>query len=169
MSCSADALRYLRVKGIPDEQTVADIDRHLAWIEANIDPRCVLKKFPRSVLPPSVSLDKYVGDDTCIYLLAATLGAAADARLRTLEAWSMSDAAVFDACASAYIEQVCDKVFAGARFAPGYGDLPLSWQAELCKLLETPKRIGLTVTDSFILLPMKSITSVIAPHRGRFL
>ena len=39
--------------------------------------------------------------------------------------------------------------------------MPLSDGRALCQLLETEKRIGLTVTASGIMLPQKSVTAVI--------
>ena len=47
------------------------------------------------------------------------------------------------------------------RFSPGYGDLPLELQAPLCAALDAQRRIGLTVTPSFLLNPTKSVTAVI--------
>jgi hypothetical protein len=58
------------------------------------------------------------------------------------------------------------------RFSPGYGDLPLSLQPALTSLLDTSRQIGLTLTDSLILLPRKSVTAVLGlahkPQTKRF-
>lgn len=105
-------------------------------------------------------------------LLAATLSASVDQCLRQAQATDMTDALLYDALASAAIEQVCDAA-AGAlhralpalyqtwRFSPGYGDLPLSVQPMLLEVLNAPKRIGLCVTDSCLLTPTKSVTALI--------
>ena len=47
------------------------------------------------------------------------------------------------------------------RFSPGYGDLPLDLQPALCAALDTPRRLGLYVTPSLLLNPVKSVTAVI--------
>ena len=47
------------------------------------------------------------------------------------------------------------------RFSPGYGDLPLDLQPALCAALDAQRRLGLTVTDSLLLNPVKSVTAVI--------
>src|SRR5262245_48750767 len=46
------------------------------------------------------------------------------------------------------------------RFAPGYGDWSLGDQAPLCALLDVG-RIGITLTEEFLMLPAKSISGVI--------
>lgn len=110
---------------------------------------------------------------SCI-LFAATLGATVDATLRKLQASDMAKAVIFDAIATAAIEQVCDIIchmfeedykkdqqFLTSRFSPGYGDLPLALQKEFCNLLDTPRKIGLSLTDSFLLTPQKSVTALV--------
>ena len=91
--------------------------------------------------------------------MAATLGAGVDAAAAPLEVTDIALCAAADATASAAIEPVCDAVEADARarvqaqgnfmtgrYSPGYGDCPLDLQAELCRVLDTPRGIGLTVT-----------------------
>ena len=46
------------------------------------------------------------------------------------------------------------------RHAPGYADWPLSDQGPLCGLIDAP-RIGITLTEDFLMLPAKSISGVI--------
>lgn len=109
--------------------------------------------------------------EKCV-LLAATLGAGADSVIRGYESAAMEKAVIADCLASAAIEQVCDlaeteirQKLSGQnftwRFSPGYGDLPLDIQRDFLNVLNAPKRIGLTVTDSLILIPRKSVTAVI--------
>lgn len=105
-------------------------------------------------------------------LLACTLGAEFDALLRSEQARDMSGAAVLDALGSAYVEAGCGGAeveiaarlpgrFLTDRFSPGYGDLPLALQSALCALLDTPRRLGVTVGESFLMNPCKSVTAVI--------
>lgn len=105
-------------------------------------------------------------------LMAVTLGSGVDSLLRELESSAMEKAFVTDALASAAVEQVCDMAeeeikarLADAnftrRFSPGYGDLPLDIQRDFLNVLNAQKRIGLTVTDSLILIPRKSVTAII--------
>ena len=47
------------------------------------------------------------------------------------------------------------------RFSPGYGDLPLSFQKDVFRVLEPEKRIGLTLNASLLMSPTKSVTAII--------
>ena len=47
------------------------------------------------------------------------------------------------------------------RFSPGYGDFPLECQPGLFRLLGVQRNIGVTLTDSLLMLPTKSVTAVI--------
>ena len=84
----------------------------------------------------------------------------------------MDRAALLDACGSAWVEAGCDEVQAEIsdrfpdlyltdRFSPGYGDLPLSLQRDICGSLDAPRRLGVQVTDSLLLNPSKTVTAVI--------
>ena len=81
---------------------------------------------------------------------------------------------ILDGCASAAIECLCDQVedylrkkveergqFLTGRYSPGYGDLPLQLQFDLCALLDTQRRLGLTVSANHLLLPRKSVTALL--------
>ena len=47
------------------------------------------------------------------------------------------------------------------RFSPGYGDFSITYQKELLQVLDAAKKIGLTMTESYMLTPVKSVTAVI--------
>lgn len=107
----------------------------------------------------------------CIFL-CVTLSAGTDKLIRAYEAEGMEKALIADSLASAATEQACElaeeeiRAAVGKnyhytwRFSPGYGDFPLETQRELIKFTDAPKRIGVTVTDSLILTPRKSVTAV---------
>lgn len=106
-------------------------------------------------------------------LMAVTLGQSVDRLINRLQATSMSEAVVLDACASVAADMFCDHVeneiaqrlsnreFLTMRFSPGYGNVPLSESVKIMEALNTRKRIGLSATASGMLLPIKSITAVI--------
>lgn len=105
-------------------------------------------------------------------LFAATLGSGVDALLRKLQITNMPKALLTDAMAGAAIEQICNDfqeelqgrfpaMQQTMRYSPGYGDLPLTLQKELLATLEAGKRIGLSVTESNMLTPLKSVTAII--------
>ena len=102
---------------------------------------------------------------------AATLGAQVDALIRRAQVRDMEQALWLDAAASAAIEEVCDTAQRQIaeqlgqslthRFSCGYGDLPLSIQPQLCTLLDSAKSIGLSVSHSSMLTPVKSVTAIL--------
>ena len=51
------------------------------------------------------------------------------------------------------------------RFSPGYGDFPLTAQRDIFAILDCPKRIGLSLNQSLLLSPTKSVTAVIGKEQ----
>ena len=47
------------------------------------------------------------------------------------------------------------------RFSAGYGDLSLSVQKDIFSVLDCARKIGLTLNDSLIMSPSKSVTAVV--------
>ena len=46
------------------------------------------------------------------------------------------------------------------RWSPGYGGRPLALSREILARLDASKRIGVSITDSELLVPSKSVTAV---------
>ncbi len=182
----AEVLRYLGVKGDPDPQTELIIDECSNHLSSVIRPMYVYRKFyllydgtNYSLIDCDTKLSGKTADSrlqkcSSCYVVAATLGQEADVLIRKAQVTDMARAVVYDACATDLIEKVCDYaeseistlaasdgLYAGQRFSPGYGDLPLSLQKDVCHLLDTNRKIGLTLTDEFLLLPTKSVTAFI--------
>ena len=108
---------------------------------------------------------------TGMYLIAATLGPGADRLIRIQQVTDMAKAVVTDAFASAAVEELCleaeEKIKAEApgrfftwRYAPGYGDFSIEIQKQFLDVLDAPRKIGLCTSDSRMLIPVKSVTSV---------
>lgn len=109
-------------------------------------------------------------------LMAATLGLEADKLIQKYEVVNMAKASITQACGAACIETYCNIIqedircklaaegverYFRPRFSPGYGDLPLENQKIIFEALECSKRIGLTLTDSLLMYPTKSVTALI--------
>lgn len=162
-----EAMRCLGVR--PDDaQARTLVEEGLAAL-ADVQPRHVAATLPASEaisLFGSRTLAEHLRGCEEAVLLAATLGAQTDQRIRRAEAVDMLRAAVLHACAAAMIEAYCDAVQASvpgaarARFSPGYGDFPLSGQGVLLQRTQASKRIGLHLTEAGMLVPVKSITAV---------
>lgn len=104
-------------------------------------------------------------------LFCATLGAAVDRLIRVAQVRDMAKAVVLDSMASVAVEQIgqqADQRIAAQfphqymtfRFSPGYGDYPLALQNTFLRLLDAPRKIGLSVTADGLLTPAKSVTAV---------
>ena len=122
----------------------------------------------------SEDLQKNLEDCDEVILFAATLGPGPDLLIRRASAQRMSDAVIYQAMSAEMIESYCDEICAQLRreaaekglylrprFSPGYGDLPLDLQKDLLRILDAPKKIGLTLTDSLLMMPSKSVTALI--------
>ena len=180
-----EVLRYLGYSGqeIPLEIDDA-LNRYMSGITSLCRPKYTYIVSDTKVFKDHISLDgtslKLFGNDILRHLqgakkcitLACTIGAEFDRELMKLQAKSMSDAVIFDAVGTAFIERfadeceekilatfIADGFFSNFRFSAGYGDLPITLQKDIIACLDAPKKIGLTVTDSGLLLPQKSITA----------
>ena len=102
-------------------------------------------------------------------LFAATVGIGIDRLIEKYGRISPSKALVFQAIGAERIESLCDifcddlkkeNLFLTNRFSPGYGDFPLMRQMEIFSRLDCVKKIGLTLNDSLVMSPSKSVTAV---------
>ncbi len=123
------------------------------------------------------SITEHLEGCTHVIFMAATLSAHADRLIVQAQSRDLTDALILEALANAGIEQICDKAerivrekfpekYFTWRFSPGYGDLPLGMQGDFLTLLDAPRKIGLTATDTSILIPRKSVTALmgVADH-----
>ncbi|MDR2782009.1 MAG: hypothetical protein LBB21_06190 [Holosporaceae bacterium] len=117
-----------------------------------------------------LSLHQYNG----IILMGATLGVDVDRLLNRTQIRDITYALILDSCATAAIESICDdlqdyltttyanqNMYLTKRHSPGYGDLPLSSQTKLLSCLDAERKIGLSTTRNFLLIPTKSVTAII--------
>ena len=113
-------------------------------------------------------------------VLAATLGWEGDRMLRECSVRDMAKGVIMQATLAAYLEESLDglqeqikKAYAEkglylrSRYSPGYGDFPISLQKKVLEWTQAPKRIGLTVTESCMLSPTKSVTAFIGFSPGK--
>lgn len=179
-----EALRYLGVRGQPEPELLAQVESVAAELSSALEPGYVYRVFPLErgaegfvLTGAGVSLtgslaEKLLADCHQAALLACTLGWAFDRRLEELQKRDMARSVILDACGGALVEAGCGRAeeelrrrLAGQyltdRFSPGYGDLPLALQKPICAALEADKRLGLYVTESLMLNPVKSVTAVI--------
>lgn len=103
------------------------------------------------------------------YVFAATVGIGVDRLLLKYKQLDAVKAMVTGAVGSSLVECWCDcvnkKIADGKktrpRFSPGYGGVELCHQREILDFLDAEKRLGITLTDSFFMTPVKSVTAFI--------
>ena len=171
-----EALRYLGIKGDPPPDVAQQVERALSRLLPLCAPRSVWRVFPKDRLPLELSgqdIHQLLRDCDRVVLFALTLGPEAELLIRREGLRSPTEALILDACASAACEQACDDLqkqledqlcteglYPTDRFSPGYGDLPLTVQTPLLELLDAQKRCGITLSDTFIMTPRKSVTAI---------
>ncbi len=107
-------------------------------------------------------------------IIATTIGITIEQRINYYNKFDLTKALILDACGTVAVESYTDQVQELVRieadelgygityrYSPGYGDLPITSQQIIARLLETEKKIGLTVTADNVLLPRKSVTAII--------
>lgn len=108
-------------------------------------------------------------------VMAVTVGAGIESAINRYEkSGEMSKALLLDCVATALVEETADKVngeiekiagnegfYCKTRFSPGYGDFPLETQKKIFRLLNCETRIGVTLSDTCLMSPRKSVTAVI--------
>ncbi len=125
----------------------------------------------------SRSLFKHLAGCHKAILFAATTGAEGERLLRRTAVTSPAKAVVLDAVGTAAIESFCDALcrrwaeeFAPhslrPRFSPGYGDLPLELQKTLLACLDSSRKVGITLTQSLLMIPQKSVSAMVGIGAG---
>ena len=128
----------------------------------------------------SKSLSRHLSDCSRGILFAATVGLEIDRLIAKYNRISPAGAICLQALGSERVETLCDLFCAELknrmqengedvtrRFSPGYGDLPLDFQREIFRTLDPPRRIGLTLNESLLMSPSKSVTAIIGIKNGR--
>lgn len=181
-----EILRYLGYSNQKlDQVTDEMIDESIREIDSLAKERYIYRRFTIKREEDILSLEegnlnlygedikKHLGQSKECILFAATLGHDVDTRIRYYEKISMTRAVILDACATATIEDICDRVCEEIdmdlsendesityRYSPGYGDLPIHMQSDFLNLLNAKKSIGLTASSHSILIPRKSVTAI---------
>lgn len=107
-------------------------------------------------------------------LFAATVGLEIDRLIARYGVISPSRSVAFQAIGAERIESLCDLFeddvraeaekhgkFLRPRFSAGYGDFEISAQKRIFDILDCRRKIGLTLNDSLLMSPSKSVTAII--------
>ncbi|MBO7336871.1 MAG: hypothetical protein J6Z46_01045 [Lachnospiraceae bacterium] len=176
-----NVLRYMGMwGGEPPKELISKIEKaekkmlpelsgRVAYIETPVirtgDDRIELE----GIVFESKALARHLSGCDRAVLMAATVGTGADKLRQRAAVDSTVSELIFDALGTEAIESLCDS-FCDAyaarngevtpRFSPGYGDLDLAYQKDLVAVLDTNRRIALSLTDSLLMTPTKSVTAI---------
>lgn len=120
------------------------------------------------------SIQKHLANCDKVIVLAATIGEAIEQKITEyFKLGEYSFSLLLDAAATTAVEMTADQMekamlrIAAAqgyrmktRFSPGYGDWDIKFQPEMLRLAEA-NNIDMKLTDSYMLMPRKSITAII--------
>ena len=181
-----EVLRYLAYKNQHiDEKLNNLIDECMAEIKSISKPKYVYDIFSinkddgftlenTNFILEGENIKGYLKNSAKCAVMVATLGNMVDFKIKYYEKISLTRALILDACATTYIEHICDGVeeeIKGIarkegknitfRYSPGYGDFSIEVQSNILNILDANKRVGVTATESSILIPRKSVTAFI--------
>jgi len=181
----SEAARYLGYHKIsaPDETVSKLIHQAIQELLQVIKPQAVYEEFEVELGPdlvsfadlsiPSRDLARNLRDCSRLVIFALTLGPLVDSLIRRAQTKDPVMAAVLQASAAMLTEKcvdllndnikkeaACKGYAAKPRFSPGYGDVSLEVQKDFFRLLPC-KRIGLSLMDTLIMSPEKSVTAFV--------
>lgn len=183
----SEVLRYLGYKGseIP-KNTERLIEGCILETLGMVRPSYTYRRFPvtesesgilvgdTGVCLTGEAVRKHLAGCQEVYLFCGTVGNFVDKNIRLKMVMEPSAGVVLDSCGSVAVEQVMEAAEqeieqeAAAegkhitwRFSPGYGDLPLELQRDFVELLDTHRKLGVGVSESFLLTPTKSVTALV--------
>lgn len=185
-----ETARYLgySLKNTPSEDISKLIQTAAEQMQEVLKPQAVFEIFKLNSIPKTSGNNKILFNDVEIVsedlsrnlegcckvtLLAATLGPQVDSFIRRTQTGDVVYASVLQATGAMYtevlVDLVCERISSIAaetknvtrpRFSPGYGDVSLENQKVFFNLLPCSK-IGLTLMDTLIMAPEKSVTAFV--------
>lgn len=121
----------------------------------------------------SSALSKNLAGCKSAVLFAATVGMGIDRLIFKYSRISAAKAVVLQAVGAERTEALCNafcddlkndlgrkNLFVRPRFSPGYGDFSVEFQKEMFSVLDCNRKIGLSLNESMIMTPSKSVTAV---------
>lgn len=178
-----EIIRYMGAKELTDSQNDA-LDECLCEILPRLSYRVCSRRvyvtgdgktldleFART---DSETLGKNLAGCDEAVIFAATVGLHMDRAIARYSRISPLKGLMMQAIGAERIESLCDAFnlavresvrsegkYTRARFSPGYGDLPLKIQRDIFLALDCEKKIGLTLNESLLMSPSKSVTAII--------
>ncbi|MBQ7295841.1 MAG: Vitamin B12 dependent methionine synthase activation subunit [Clostridia bacterium] len=175
-----EAFRYMGYKSSEKNDVIEELYSDcLAELKKAASYKAVYREVPISLEAGSVdfgfckienaNLYKNLSGCSSAVIFAATLGAGADRLIMRYSKISPAEGMICDCIASSAIEVWCDEVnekavgekTAKPRFSPGYGGVSLTYQKDILAFLDAERKLGITLNDSMMMSPKKSVTAFI--------
>ncbi len=178
--CDKEIWRYAQ-SGSPSEQSVALLQQCKKEAEGKLHFRVCYRESAVKICDSvcdfgafsvcSHDLAKHLAGCRKVVIFAATLGLEMDRLIAKYSRLSPAKALLMQAMGSERAEALCDTfcrdiaeqygMSARARFSAGYGDVPLETQRDIFAFLECEKTVGITLHDSLLMTPSKSVTAFV--------
>ncbi len=180
-----EVIRYLGYRALhqPDQVIDSLIDECIIEMQKILRPNLVWDSFELKVEEnnsfingneiTSRNLAENLSGCRRVVMLAGTIGSEADKLVRVTNVLNPAKACVLQATGAMFVEELIDMFNrkideeekaqgnkTRRRYSPGYGDLELKTQKLFFNLLNCSK-IGLTLMDTLIMAPEKSVTAFI--------
>ena len=175
-----EILRYAGCLGNADEGLNALLGECIAECEGVFSYRvCYLEKtIDESFFGNGITVKNRLNSCERAVVFAATVGLGIDRLIAKYAKVATTKALLFQAIGAERIESLCNAfcaelaseyeplgLYTRQRFSPGYGDFPLDKQREFFGVLDCPRKIGLSLNDSLLMSPTKSVTGVVGLTR----
>lgn len=173
-----EALRYAGCRGEADGKTLSELYACFAECEAELSYRVCYAVLDIETLLEVFSeteqtwlIERFSGTEKAV-MFCATVGLGIDRLIRRYSRISPAKALLFQALGAERIESLCNTfckdlqteyspLKVGARFSPGYGNIPLETQKTVCSVLDCSRKIGVSLNDSLLMSPSKSVTAFV--------
>ena len=177
-----EILRYAMLPRSAQDGADLPLDACLAEIRGRIRCRAVWREFPLIrteegldlgfTVTRSKDLGRRLSGCEAVLLFCCTAGTEMDRLITRATLRSPVHGLLMHAIGAQQVEGACDALCAQLaalfpeyallpRYSPGYGDLPLALQRDVFAALDCERRIGVTLTDSLLMRPSKSVTAII--------
>lgn len=177
-----EIMRYARIRDAADDYQEL-IDACIAESERVLSYRICYTILPvsqeneqitfGSITTSSNTIKKAIRGAQQVLLFAAAVGAPFDRLLHRYSVTEPSKALILQAIGAERVESLCDafckkisnelcedEKHLTPRVSPGYGDISLSMQRDIFAILDCPRKIGLTLDESLLMSPSKSVTAI---------
>ncbi len=176
----AEILRYSGVR-VSDSNIDKLFDDCIKELEGKIQSRVCFCEFDIVRIENGVDLgfakvkssllEKHLKGCHKIVLFAATIGVEIDRLIAKYSKLSPSKALMLQAIGTERIETFCNQFEESINFknggnttsrvSAGYGDIPLALQKDIFAVLDCPRKIGVSLNESLLMSPTKSVTAII--------